>query len=356
VSAYQEDWFGEASREALADLFRLVADLEGDIIEVGSWEGRSTVALANAAHPAVVHAVDTWQGSPGEVSHALAAKRDVFATFQRNVADDTRGNVEPHRQDWRKFFAGYDGRIRLLFIDAEHSYREVRDNIEAALPFMVPGGIICGDDNHHPPVQRAVVDTLGDASLRATVWWKQLPASPLEAEYERLCRTPSDIYLHLPTFVRLVGERNAQHVLELGTRTGVSTVAWLFGLSRTGGRLTSVDIDARPAIGEHDAWTFVQGDDMDPAVFASLEPADILFLDTSHHYEHTLRELNLYRHLVRPGGVIVCHDTELMRPEGSPRHDPPFPVRRAIEEFCEAEGLSWTNDPRCWGLAQIEVP
>ena len=355
MSAYQEDWFGEPSRDALAQLYSLVADLEGDIIEVGSWEGRSTVALANAAYPAVVHAVDTWQGSPGEVSHALAAKRDVHRTFLANIAEDTKGNVEPHRMGWREFFATYTGRIRLIFVDAEHSYNEVLDNIHAALPHMVPGGIVCGDDNHHPPVQSAVIDALGDAQLSATLWWKQLPASRLEAEYERLCRTPSDIYEHLPTFVRLCVERDAQHVLELGTRTGVSTVAWLFGLSKTGGRLTSVDIDARPPIGEFEHWSFVQGDDMDPAVFAALKPADLVFLDTSHHYEHTLRELNLYRHLVKPGGVIVCHDTMLMRPEGSPRNDPAFPVRVAIEEFCEAEGLSWTNDPKCWGLGTIQL-
>jgi predicted O-methyltransferase YrrM len=354
ATGYSEDWFGEASREALAQLLTLVDDLDGDIIEVGSWQGRSTVALANAAHPAVVHAVDTWEGSPGEVSHALAAKRDVFREFQANIAADTKGNVVVHRMGWREFFADYDGKARLVFIDAEHSYREVHDNVVAARRHIVPGGIVCGDDNHHPPVQQAVVETLGDANLAATLWWWQAPS--LTDEYERLCKTPSDIYEHLPTFVRLCAGHDAQHVIELGTRTGVSTVAWLHGLAATGGRLTSVDIDARPPIGHHDHWTFVQGDDMDPAVFAALEPADLLFLDTSHHYAHTLRELNLYRHLVKPGGLLLCHDTMLERPEGSPRSDPPFPVRRAIEEFCEAEGLSWTNEPRCWGLATIEVP
>ena len=358
AAGFTEDWFGEPSRQALSDLFRLTADLEGDIIEVGSWEGRSTSVLAKACHPAVVHAVDTWKGSPGEISSALAAQRDVFSTFLANIGTYTDGNVEVHRMGWREFFAdpAFERPIRFLFIDAEHTYTEVRDNIAAALPRMVPGGIICGDDNHHPPVQSAVIDELGDAQLAATLWWWQAPSSLLEEMYRRLCRTPSDIYEHLPTFVQLVKERNAQHVVELGTRTGVSTVAWLHALEGTGGRLTSVDIDSMPGIGVFDHWRFVQGSDLDPAVFADLEQADIVFIDTSHHYEQTLRELNLYRHLVRPGGLIVCHDTELPRPEGSPRHDPVFPVRAAIEEFCEAEGLAWTNDPKCWGLAQIEVP
>ena len=58
----------------------------------------------------------------------------------------------------------------------------------------------------------------------------------LEVEYERLCATPSDIYEHLPTFVQLVLDRDAKVVVELGTRTGVSTVAWLYALGGTGCR------------------------------------------------------------------------------------------------------------------------
>jgi predicted O-methyltransferase YrrM len=62
----------------------------------------------------------------------------------------------------------------LVFIDAEHTYEEVRDTIEAFRPLMAPGGIICGDDVHHPPIVRAVVDTLGsDVTVDASLWiWK----------------------------------------------------------------------------------------------------------------------------------------------------------------------------------------
>lgn len=176
----------------------------------------------------------------------------------------------------------------------------------------------------------------------------------LADEYERLCRTPSDIVFHLPRFVAHVLELDARHVVELGTRTGVSTVAWLHALGQTGGRLTSVDIDPKPEIGDHDHWTFIQGDDCDPAVFASLEPADIVFIDTSHLYEHTLRELHLYRWLVKPGGRMLLHDTMLERPIGAPPR-PRFPVRTAIEEFCASEGLTWSEHRDSWGLGVIQL-
>jgi cephalosporin hydroxylase len=177
----------------------------------------------------------------------------------------------------------------------------------------------------------------------------------LKERYDKLCTEPSDIWLHLPRFVAMVHDLAADHVIELGTRSGVSTVAWLYGLEQTGGRLTSIDIDEKPGIGEHPHWTFIQGDDCDPDLFGQLDPADIVFIDTSHLYDQTVRELNLYRWLVKPGGFIVCHDTELPRPEGAPPR-PLFPVKTAIEEFVAVNGFEWFNVPECWGLGIIRIP
>ena len=176
----------------------------------------------------------------------------------------------------------------------------------------------------------------------------------LEDEYVRVCHTPSDIVNHLPRFVDLVEQLDATHVIELGTRTGVSTIAWLYALEGRG-HLTSVDLDPKPDIGDWPGWTFIQGDDLSMRVLERLKPAEIVFIDTSHLYDHTIVELNTYLPLVRPGGRIVCHDTQLRRPEGSPER-PIFPVRTAILEFVAAEGLTWHEYQDCWGLGVIEVP
>ena len=172
--------------------------------------------------------------------------------------------------------------------------------------------------------------------------------------YVAQCTSGSDIWEHLPTFVGHVERLNAQHVIELGTRKGSSTVAWLYALERTGGRLTSVDISPAPALGAWPHWTHIQGDDL-AIETAGFEMADIVFIDTSHHYGHTLAELWQYHLMVRSGGLILLHDTELEWPDGAPAADGPFPVRRAVEEFTAETGFAWTNDPRCWGLATIEV-
>jgi len=368
--SFTEEWFDVTSQDRLAELGRQVHNVDGLVIEIGSWEGRSTCVLANTIRPRPVIAVDTWQGSPGEISAELAAQRDVYGTFITNVRTLTSGNVIVARKGWREFVPTITDPVALCFIDAEHTYREVYDNIEAILPHMAPGGVICGDDAGHQPVRDAVLALLpnDDVLVSGNVWSYTIPVkvvgpqhpwtrtSPLKAKYDAVAATPSDIYEHLPVLVEMVLKADAKKVIELGTRTGVSTIAWLYALEQTGGHLWSVDMDAKPPIGEFPHWTFIQGDDESDQVLSQLPPqVDILFLDTSHHYEHTKRELELYLSQVKPGGLIVCHDTELPIPEGAPPQDAPYPVKRAIQEFTAKHGLRWFNLPNCWGLGIIEV-
>lgn len=171
---FHEDWFGEKAREALAELAGRVLDLDGRIVEVGCWEGRSTVVLANAVAPAIVDAVDTWAGSPGEISETLAAQRDIYAQFIINISALTAGNVVSHLCDWRDYFVADRSPIRFLFIDAAHTFDEVAGNISAALPIMVSGGIVCGDDAHHGPVIDAARDQLGAVAVMDTLWYKEI--------------------------------------------------------------------------------------------------------------------------------------------------------------------------------------
>ncbi len=168
---------------------------------------------------------------------------------------------------------------------------------------------------------------------------------------------PSDIVDHLEYFVDTCLELDAKKVIELGVRTGNSTVAWLHGLDQTGGHLWSVDPDGR-AVGTipADRWTFVFGLDTDRAVLDQLpNMVDVVFIDTTHTYQHTLRELDLYVPRVRPGGRVLLHDTELEVPDGT-IGEPAFPVKRAVSKYCATNGLEWSNRDFCFGLATVWIP
>jgi beta-1,4-mannosyl-glycoprotein beta-1,4-N-acetylglucosaminyltransferase len=149
-AAFHEEWYPDDQLLRAVAAYERVRALVGIVVEIGSWEGKSTVALANACHPEELLAVDTWAGSVDESPHHasvhLARERDVFAQFQKNVALLTRGNVTPVRRDCHDFLADAGRPIKFVHIDASHDYASVRRTIDGCLRRLVPGGLLCGDD------------------------------------------------------------------------------------------------------------------------------------------------------------------------------------------------------------------
>jgi predicted O-methyltransferase YrrM len=189
----------------------------------------------------------------------------------------------------------------------------------------------------------------------------------LHDRYKMLCAGHSDIVDHLPTFVRTVEELGATKVIELGVRYGVSTIAWLYALEGRG-NLWSVDcsfpvvdpetgvelLTSQGPLGVVDHWLFLLGyDNWDTVVAALPDEVDVVFIDSQHTYEQTHLELDLYYPKVRPGGRILLHDTMLYETANAVAPQPPYPVRTAMEEFCEAWGLRCENNPACNGLGTI---
>ena len=180
------------------------------------------------------------------------------------------------------------------------------------------------------------------------------------AYLDRLARN-SDIREYLPFLYEQARSRPGARMLELGSRKGNSTLAFLAGAKEAGGRVWSCDVTnvARDPEGmlpwaRHPLWTFVHGDDMDPAVQAALPPeVDVLFIDTSHEYEHTLAELRAFMPRVAPGGIALFHDTNLYDWPGYPWTGDVPPVQQALNEWCDQAGRSWENLPGHYGLGVI---
>lgn len=382
--------FAPSRSEFLIDLertFRLwrryVNDVSAPVMAASHGTLAYMVRLCDATKPRRI--LDLGSGLSSAVFRKWAATQDYPVDIVSVDTDaawllktrDFLASEELDTEGLHLYPGGIVGKFDLVFHDI--SGGDERNTIAVvAADSVADGGYIVWDDCQFLPhlgvfeaeSQRNGIDlySLAKFTFDAVKRWSVLgiksanpgtpapPESDLARKYARVASTESDIWLHLPTFLKLVDIENMTKVIELGTRTGVSTIAWLYALERNGGHLWSCDIDAKPAIGDYPHWTFIQGDDESAEVLAQLpEQVDAIFLDTSHHFEHTLRELRLYRSRVRPGGYIVCHDTELDYPEGVNPSDPPFPVRRAIEQFVAEHGLQWLNIPECYGLGVIKV-
>ena len=115
--------------------------------------------------------------------------------------------------------------------------------------------------------------------------------------------------------LRLLAETiGARNIVEVGTSNGYSGIWFCLALQKTGGKLTTHEIDARRASLARDNFkragvdgliTLVEGDAHNK-VTEFKGSIDILFLDADK--EGYIDYLNKLLPLVRPGGLIVAHN------------------------------------------------
>jgi GT2 family glycosyltransferase/predicted O-methyltransferase YrrM len=126
------------------------------VIEIGSWHGKSSRAIADNLPPdGKLYCIDTWAGSKVEqdTNHASARWMDgdhAFDEFSRNLWDHIEsGKVVPLRMHGRnaaKILKDKGVKADLIFIDAGHQFEEVVEDIQNYLPLRKEGGTISGHD------------------------------------------------------------------------------------------------------------------------------------------------------------------------------------------------------------------
>jgi predicted O-methyltransferase YrrM len=126
------------------------------VLEVGSWAGNSLIAWARAAPDAMLTAVDAWE--PYLPSGTTWPHYDVMsdaASPGGGIRDLFLHNVKAagiHRRlilckgDSREVLPKLDPHFDVAFIDGDHRYKIVREDINACLGPVRVGGILCGDD------------------------------------------------------------------------------------------------------------------------------------------------------------------------------------------------------------------
>lgn len=190
--------------DQLLSLFILAyasSEVVGDILELGSWCGRSAVALGMAAEltgNTKVHCVDLfpekkdWFKNPdGTYSFAVSIdgrsvgafceqtvwaepyERDIATVYERHPSTLDFFNASIAQNDLSKWIIPFKGdlqsfssrstsdfKLRMAFLDGDHSHEAVQKDIEIVESFLLPGGWICFDDafSSYPGVNKAIED------------------------------------------------------------------------------------------------------------------------------------------------------------------------------------------------------
>jgi predicted O-methyltransferase YrrM len=137
-----EGWLTDAQARRLWDAARALP-ATGQVVEIGSYRGRSTVVLARATEARVV-AIDPHAGNdrgPQEIEgYASEAESDHEAFLANLERAGVGGRVQHVRRFSTDAHTEVDGPIDLLYVDGAHRYRPARDDIRDWGARVAPGG------------------------------------------------------------------------------------------------------------------------------------------------------------------------------------------------------------------------
>jgi caffeoyl-CoA O-methyltransferase len=177
---------------------------------------------------------------------------------------------------------------------------------------LVPAQTPAGDPLRRPPAQGSV--PFKSTALPKTDTEKNILEVLAEINATQRSGTmivPADDGRILRVLAESIG---AKHVVELGTSVGHSGIWFCLAMQKTGGKLTTFEIDEGRAArarenfkraGVENLVTLMFGD-AHQEVLKLKEPIDLMFLDADK--EGYVDYLNKLLPLVRPGGLIVAHN------------------------------------------------
>jgi Methyltransferase domain len=124
--------------------------------EIGVWKGDFSSYLLRIARPARLHLIDPWhfnfdpddeRGRRAQSQENMDAMHDhVRRRFARQIA---RGRVVLHRARSDEVAPELES-LDWVYLDGNHTYEGVRDDLEAYFALLRPGGVLAGDDYGMP--------------------------------------------------------------------------------------------------------------------------------------------------------------------------------------------------------------
>ncbi len=140
-----------------------------DCLEIGSFMGKSTVAMAETARR--IRAVDTFHSDPAGESQVESVT--TLKSFLDNIAGYR--NITTHPGSSADVVPTFrDDEFDLIFIDGDHTAEGLTTDIRVCWPKLKPGGVMAFHDYgfHKWPAVKRIVDFLFrlDGVVRCLAW------------------------------------------------------------------------------------------------------------------------------------------------------------------------------------------
>jgi len=134
-------------RQVLGDLLTKLG-YSGEGAEIGVFGGGLSRFIYSRWLGKKLHLIDRWEEVPGwrDICNKPQEQQDkLYETvkFIFKDADDVIIHRMPSLEAVKKF---KDGQLDWVYIDADHTYKAIRDDLEAWVPKVRIGGLVSGDD------------------------------------------------------------------------------------------------------------------------------------------------------------------------------------------------------------------
>lgn len=181
---FPEMWNGWFGFPLAYDYAITHAKNQDNFLEIGAFEGASTAYMSKLIEQSGknvrFYVVDTWNTDirAGGIetlpkNRYGVGNNDIYPTFEHNLKKHGYFDcIIPLKMDSKQayhYLANQGVQFKFIFLDGDHSYENVKWELENYLTLLVPGGIIGGDDygltRSTTGVQQAVHDVIGQKNI-----------------------------------------------------------------------------------------------------------------------------------------------------------------------------------------------
>jgi MMP 1-O-methyltransferase len=157
-----------------------------NVVEIGSWKGRSTIALALGVQHrgnGIVHAIDPHTGSRELIE--IYGRVNTYGSFLWNVERAGVANVViPIRDESHEARRGFsDKSVHVLFVDGSHEYEDVKQDIGDWVSALTDRATVSFNDPSAKGVYRALRESV--LSFRGPFRSPKLVQNSLFFDFER---------------------------------------------------------------------------------------------------------------------------------------------------------------------------
>jgi predicted O-methyltransferase YrrM len=164
-----DGWF---NHQAAYDFLLNAMPKDGTFVELGAWLGKSSSYLCDKATDQKIIIVDSFKGTAEYLDsyYQLAKTNDIYNLFTENMGERKYTAIKATSKAAARKFKAQS--LDVVFIDLDHSYEAVKEDIKLWLPKVKKGGYIAGDDYHEnwKGVIQAVDELLPHATFIDDCW------------------------------------------------------------------------------------------------------------------------------------------------------------------------------------------